>query len=327
MKHPFDSRQLRAFLCLAQHGSFTAAARELSLTQSAVSHSIKALEEDLGCTLFDRVGKKVLLTLAGEHLRPHAEEILGRMQRARAEVARLGEWGQSRLRLCASSTACQYILPAVLREFRNGFPKVQLFIEPGDTDRALELLRSRQVDLSICLEPPEDTVFEFQPLFADELVFVVAPDHPWAQAGRVEREAIPKQQYVLYNKGTYTFRLIEQYFAQDDISLSTVIELRSMEAIKELVKLGLGASILAPWTVQKELAEGALISFPLGRRKLVRRWGILHWRNPNLPLAQTRFISLCARACSQLAEDQKASSAREAPVELPAGGVATPEPS
>jgi LysR family transcriptional regulator, low CO2-responsive transcriptional regulator len=326
MKHPFDSRQLRAFLCLAQHGSFTSAARELSLTQSAVSHSIKALEDDLGCTLFDRVGKKVLLTLAGEHLRPHVDEILNRMERARAEVTRLGEWGQSRLRLCASSTACQYILPSVLREFRKSFPKVQISIEPGDTDQAIDFLRARRVDISICLEPPEDTVFEFKPLFSDELVFVVSPEHPWAQTGRVDRESIPKQQYVLYNKGTYTFRMIEQYFAQDETSLSTVIELRNMEAIKELVKLGLGASILAPWTVQKELAEGTLISFPLGRRKLVRRWGILHWRNPNLPLAQTQFISLCGRVCNQLAEKQKAATAREANSLALGGTPAVPTP-
>ena len=94
MNNPIDSRQLRAFVSLARHGSFTIAARELCLTQSAVSHSMRALEEDLGCRLFDRLGKKILLTLAGEQLLPHADEILKRMQKARAGVTKLSEWGQ-----------------------------------------------------------------------------------------------------------------------------------------------------------------------------------------------------------------------------------------
>ena len=123
MNNPIDSRQLRAFVSLARHGSFTIAAHELCLTQSAVSHSMRALEEDLGCRLFDRMGKKILLTLAGEQLLPHADEILNRMQKARAGVTKLAEWGQSRLRVCASTTACQYILPTVLRDFQKNVPE------------------------------------------------------------------------------------------------------------------------------------------------------------------------------------------------------------
>src|SRR5687767_9623378 len=104
MNSPIDSRQLRAFVALARHGSFTLAAKELFLTQSAVSHSLRALEEDLGCRLFDRMGKKILLTLAGEQLLPHAKNILSQMQQARNGLQKLANWGQSRLRVCASTT-------------------------------------------------------------------------------------------------------------------------------------------------------------------------------------------------------------------------------
>ena len=89
---------------------------------------MRALEEDLGCRLFDRMGKTILLTLAGEQMLPHAEEILKQMGQARAGVLKLSQWGQSRLRVCASSTACQYILPGVLQEFQKTFPKVQVAI-------------------------------------------------------------------------------------------------------------------------------------------------------------------------------------------------------
>jgi len=299
MNNPIDSRQLRAFVSLAKHGSFTVAAKELCLTQSAVSHSMRALEEDLGCRLFDRMGKTILLTLAGEQMLPHAEEILKQMGQARAGVLKLSQWGQSRLRVCASSTACQYILPGVLQEFQKTFPKVQVAIEPGDSNQAAQFLSEKKVDCAICLEPDHHERFEFRPLFSDELLFLVGAEHPWAKQGRVERNEIPIQRYVLYNKGTYTFGLIERYFQQESISLNTVIELRSMEAIKEFVKLGLGISILAPWVVEKELREKTLSAFPLGRRKLQRQWGVLHWRDSNLPLVQTHFLELCRRACGR----------------------------
>jgi len=299
MNNPIDSRQLRAFVSLARHGSFTVAAKELCLTQSAVSHSMRALEEDLGCRLFDRMGKKILLTLAGEQLLPHAEEILKRMEKARAGVTKLSQWGQSKLRVCASTTACQYILPGVIRDFQKTFPKVQLNIEPGDTTEAVDLLDQRSIDCAICLEPNREERFEFRPLFSDELLFLVGAEHPWARQGRVERNEIPDQNYVLYNKGTYTFELIEKYFRDEHIALNTVIELRSMEAIKELVKAGIGISILAPWVAEKEIAERSLSAFPLGKRKLKRQWGVLHWRNPNLPLPLTQFVEACSRACAR----------------------------
>jgi DNA-binding transcriptional LysR family regulator len=300
MSRPIDSRQLRAFATLARTGSFTLAAKELFLSQSAVSHSMKALETDVGCRLFDRVGKKAMLTQAGEALLHHTEKILQEMSAARAGLEQLGKWGAGRLRIGASSTACQYILPSVLREFKESFPKCHISIEPGDTVEAVELLHNNRVDLAITLEPRNEDQFEFHVLFVDELVFLVGAMHAWARAGHVERQEVPKQSYVLYNKNSYTFRMIKDYFIQEDMVLNTVIELGSMEAIKELVKLGLGVSILAPWIAQKEVGDKTLIALPLGRRKLKRSWGIVHRRGRRLSLAEETFIDLCRTAAANL---------------------------
>ena len=111
-------RQMRVFVAVARHLSFTRAARELHLTQSGVSHSMKALEGDVGCRLLDRLGKKVILTQAGEQLLHHATKILQEMENARESLAHLGKWGRGRLRLGASTTVCQYLIPPVLREFK-----------------------------------------------------------------------------------------------------------------------------------------------------------------------------------------------------------------
>ena len=309
MTHPIDSRQLRAFAALARTGSFTLAAKELFLSQSAVSHSMKALETDVGCRLFDRVGKKVLLTQAGEALLHHTEKILQEMAAARVGLEQLGKWGVGRLRIGASPTACQYILPAVLREFKESFPKCRIAIEPGDTLEAIESVRNNRIDLAVTLEPRNEDQFEFHPLFTDELTFLVGAMHPWAREGHVVRGEIPKQSYVLYNKNSYTFRMVRDYFNQEDMVLNTVIELGSMEAIKELVKLGLGVGILAPWIAQKELQEKSLVALPLGRRKMKRNWGVIHWRGRRLSLAEETFLGLCKAATADLGKTSLAEAA------------------
>lgn len=313
MNAPLDSRQIRAFCTLARSGSFTQASRELHLTQSAISHSIKALESDIGCRLLDRLGKKAHLTQAGEQLLLHAGKILAEMDSAREILSHLGKWGRGRLRLGASTTACQYIIPTVLREFKESFPEYTITIESGDAPELIGALAQQRIDLALTLETHNQTQFECHPLFADNLEFLVSPLHPWAKSGKVERSEIPRQNYILYSKRSITFRLIEEYFRHEDMALNTVIELGSMEATKELVKLGIGASIVAPWIVRKEIQDGALVSLPLGRRKLERRWGILHSRGRHLNLAEETFIGLCESASVPLQEPGKMS------VERPAG--------
>ena len=300
MKAPLDSRQIRTFNVLARTGSFTQAARELHLTQSGVSHAMKALETDVGCRLFDRLGKKVVLTQAGEQLLQHVVKILHEMDSARESLGHLGKWGRGRLRLGASTTACQHIIPPVLREFKESFPEHNIAIEPGDAPQLVAALLHHRIDLALAPEVTKEPRLECHPLFSDALQFAVSPQHPWAQAGRVEREDIPRQSFIFYNKQSITFRLIEDYFRHEQMVLNTVIELGSMEAIKELVKLGLGVSILAPWVARKEIEEGSLVALPLGRRKLHRRWGILHWRGKRLNLAEETFVGLCDSACATL---------------------------
>ena len=299
MNRPLDSRQLRTFCVLARTGSFTQTARELHLTQSGVSHSMKALESDVGCRLLDRLGKKMVLTQAGEQLLHYVTRILRDMEGARESMAQLGKWGRGRLRLCASTAACQHIIPPVLREFKESFPEHAITIEPGDTLALVHSLLRHRIDLALTLEPDKEPQLDFHPLFTDELQFVVGALHPWAQAGRVQRTEIPIQHYILYSKTSVTFRLVEDYFRREQMVLNTVIELGSMEATKELVKLGVGVSILAPWVTRKEIEEGSLVTLPLGRRKLERRWGVLHSRGKRLNLAEQTFVGLCESATVQ----------------------------
>ena len=287
-------------MALAKTGGFTTAAREVFLSQSAVSHSIKALEQDVGCRLFDRIGKKVLLTQAGETLLVHAERVMREMSLARESLEHLNKWGQSRIRIGASTTTCQYILPAVLRKFKEAYPECLITIEPADVSDSVELLISNRIDIAIALEPDRLEKLSFQPLFSDELMFIVSANHEWAQAGHVIREQISKQKFVLYNKASQTFRMIENFFRRDGIGINTLIEFGSMEAIKELVKLGLGVGVMAPWVAREEIEDGSIVALPLGRRLLRRQWGILNWRQRSMNLPEEKFIGFCREVTSSL---------------------------
>lgn len=293
MHKPLDSRQLAAFAAVARRLSFTQAAKDLFLTQSAVSHALKALEDDVGARLIERSGRQPQLTPAGEKLLRRTEAIMREMSAARAELDESSEWGQTRLRVGASTTACQYILPTVLREFRESFPNCELVVQPGDHGRQVELLHSGQVDLALLLAPGAGRDTEFVPLFEDELCFLVHPRHAWVSAGEVDRENLGRETFVLYNRTSHTFQLVSDYFQRERVPLAHVIELGSMEAIKELVKIGLGVAVLAPWIAQAELASGALVALPLGKRKLTRTWGVAYARERTLSLAEQTFIGLC----------------------------------
>lgn len=311
MSGVLDSRQLQAFAAAARRQSFTLAAKDLHLTQSAISHAIRALEEEVGFRLMDRRGRSVSLTQAGEQFLRHVNVILQEMETARAGLDSMSRWGHGRLRVGASTTACQYILPTVLREFRQSFPQCVITIEPGDYSRQLDLLRSNTIDLALMLEPEKERDLNFVPLFEDELRLLVSPMHAWARSGRVPRGGLANETLVLYNKSSYTFRLVSTYLREEGNAPGASIELGSMEAIKELVKIGLGVGVLAPWVARQELVSGALVDLPIGRRRLTRRWCVAHLRDRRLPLGEETFVGLCQTVAREMALVAKPTSARE----------------
>lgn len=275
MNRSFETRQLEIFAALAKSGSFTAAARQMSLTQSAISHSLRALESDLECSLIERVGRSVLLTPAGEHLFKEATRILNDLKRTRQEVESISAWGRGRLRISASVTACEFLLPSILREFKECFPEAPIQIAPADSPEARQLLRSHQVDLALVVGDGEEGGFQSQQLFSDELHFVVGSAHPWARAQKFDPKTVSEQPFILYNRNSLTFKLIEQHFQQRRWQLHGFIEMGSMNAIKELIKIGLGVGLLPRWIVDKELQEGSLCAIPLTRPRLKRNWNLI----------------------------------------------------
>lgn len=300
-----DTRLLKMFSEVARAGSLIAASRRLHLTASAISHGLKALETDLGSRLFDRVGKQLILNQAGEQLLASIQQPLAALAAAEESVRHLGQWGQTRLRLGAAASICQYLLPAAIRELKKSFPKATIQIETSDMTEMVDQVLQKRIDLALGVAPPSESMVELRPLFKDELLFVCAPSHPWAHGHPISREELRLQPLIVYQRNSLTARLIDDYFHALDLVPTKVMEIGNIEAIKELVKLNLGVSILAPWTAEKELARGSLRMRPLGVRPLKRAWVVGSLTGRRLALIEETFIRICRNLSAGLRLDRR----------------------
>jgi LysR family transcriptional regulator, low CO2-responsive transcriptional regulator len=293
------------FCAVARHGSLAGAARQLHLTPSALSHALKSLETQLGCRLFGRTGKRMLLNQAGEQLLAQVEGPLNALDDAEDSIKRLAKWGQTRLRIGAAASACEYVLPPVIRELKKSFSNVTFQVESADMPEAVERLLQNRIDLALGVAPPVSLGLDMRPVFTDELLFVFAPSHPWAAGDGIALDDLKRQPLILYQRSSLTARMVEDYFRRLDIVPSTVMEMGSIAAIKELVRLKLGVSVLAPWAVGADLARGTLQMRPLGTRPLKRHWVVAWPARRRLSLVEETFCRLCRNVGSGLRMDRR----------------------
>jgi DNA-binding transcriptional LysR family regulator len=301
MKSIIESQHLRVYVILARLLNMSRAADELRLTPSAISHALKALEKDLGCRLFERSSRKMTLSDAGQEFLLEAESILEQMKTLRARMQDRSTAAAGQLRIGASMTACQLILPTALREFRKSYPDYTVQIDACGSEQAWRLLPENRLDFVVAIEPLRPhPALDFKFLAEDELQFILHPAHPWAVRKKVPLDEAVDRQLILPEHNGETYALIEAYFRNENCSLSPLVEIGMEEAIKNFIHLDIGIGMLPRWMVAGELDLGKLIALPLGRRRLVRRWGILRSRGRELSLAENHFISVCREVMLQL---------------------------
>jgi len=295
-KQPLDSRQLLSFVTVARTRSFTLAGKELNLSQSAVSHAVKALESELSHRLLDREGKKIQITPAGEHLLHYAEKILTDMSAAWVSLDQRAHWGMSRLRLGSNWSFAPVLLPGILQAFRSEFPDWPVSVKIADTRECVEWLDQNAIDIAIAIAPNQAEAVEVTPLFTDEVMWIVPPDHPWVESASAAAEQVASQKFICNNASSYAARLLEKHFERDGIRLNCSMELGTLEAVKEMVKAGAGITALSPWAARKELDEKSLVAVPLGKRKLKRNWCLLRAPGRKSGMAEETFARLSLAA-------------------------------
>jgi DNA-binding transcriptional LysR family regulator len=299
-QNPLDSRQLNAFVTLARTGSFTEAGRELFLTHSAISHSLQALENELGCRLLNRLGKRIELTPAGEAFLHYAQNGLRIFAEARRTVQDFKQWGGQRLRIGAGATLFQRLLPLVLARLQNQQPNLLLTAKVLRASEIATSLKTGILEIALGPHPIEAPELKFTLLFEATLQIVVSATHRWAAQGHVPAKELAKEPCFLPDKSHPTRHLIDGYFAAQNTIVNAVSDIESLEVIKEMVRQGFGMSILPNWVVKDELKAGILIAFPPGRRHLRQSWGLLRLRGRPVTAIENSFQILCAEATKSL---------------------------
>jgi len=296
-----DVHKIRVFAAVAHSLSFTRAAQALHLTQSAVSHAIASLERELDTPLLRREGKRVSLTESGRVLLDHSKRLFAALDEASAAVKRAARPDRGFLRIGASPAACQYLLPESLREFRESYPDFELSVAVGDSPIITRQLLDGTIDLGLIIRSEHNKQLSFHDLFTDDLGLLVSAFHPFAQQKKIDRRQLADQRYVLYTRTSATFRIIERHFLRLQTPINSFIELGSMEAIKELVKLGLGITVAAPWIAAPEISQRSLIWLKLPGGSIRRHWSIACRAGRRLSIAEQTFVGLCRTTAQNLA--------------------------
>ena len=303
MNDPIDSRKLQIFLCLARKGSLKAAAPELCLTNSAVSHAITSLEADLGVQLFHRSGKGLVLTEKDEFLYRKAIPVVARMNNIRSELAGENLEDRATLRVAVGFSFLAGVVPDVIREFNECFPRGHISIRAAERDAGLELLRDREVDAAIMVEPPQDGAdFTYEKLFDDEPRLLMNTRNPLAALEVVPLRNLAQKTLLVARAQSHTTKALQLQMSRKGIEFRECIEVGSAAAICEMVKLGQGVALMPDWVVRHASPSPLLITRPIEGLCLTRTWGFVcaKWNVPNLALRT--FRRLCQQAVAGLCQ-------------------------
>jgi LysR family transcriptional regulator for metE and metH len=266
-----EVRHLRLVASVAEVGSLTRAGDRLHLTQSALSHQLRGIESRLGAALFLRVGKRLVLTLAGERLLLSAKEILERLEQTEHDIRQMGQQHAGVLRLTTECYTCYHWLPPLLLHFRRKFPRVEVRIDVDATRHPIEMLLAGKIDLAIVSSPVADRRLVSKKVFEDEIVVIASRHHRFAQQPHVRLAEFRDETLFIYPPRKES-RFLQDVLLPAGITPARIEEVQLTEAITELVKAGLGVAVLAQWAVQPLLDAGALVARPLTARGQHREW-------------------------------------------------------
>jgi DNA-binding transcriptional LysR family regulator len=256
---PEQLPHLETFACAAELGGFTTAARELGLTQAAVSQRIQQLETALNTSLFRRRGGRVILSEAGQQLYSFARRILDLHEQARTAVTGARPLASGELILAASSIPGEHLLPRLLGEFRAQHPRVAVRMSVADTSIVLDMLERGKAHLGMVGGRQERPHLEYLSFCCDRMVLLVPAAHPWRRRRRVSITELASQPLIQREHGSGSRLCLQRALAsagQENLPLNVVMELGSNEAIKEAVQRGLGVAVLSRLAVEKELDAG-----------------------------------------------------------------------
>lgn len=278
-------RQLEVFAEVLKSGSTTQASVMLALSQSAVSAALTDLEGQLGVQLFDRVGKRLVVNEHGRLLYPRALALLEQT----TEIEQLFREDNGAIRVYASSTIGNYILPAMIARYRHDFPDLPLELSVGNSEDVINAVLDFRVDIGLIEGPCHSTEIISEPWLEDELVVFAAPSSPLTK-GPVTLEQLAASPWILRERGSGTRELVDYLLLSHLPRFQMAMELGNSEAIKHAVRHGLGISCLSRRVIAEQLQAGTLSEVPVPLPRLVRTLWRVHHRQKHISNSITRFL-------------------------------------
>lgn len=288
-----DARDLRLIDAVAAEGSLTRASARLNATQPALSRHLKDLEGRTRLSLFERTGRRMVLTPAGERLRLRAREVLEALERAEAEVRELKGRRQSTLRLSTACYTAYHWLPRVLQRLAVQHPEVTVRIVFEHTRREVQALLGGHLDMALVTGVRSTRRILVRPVFSDELVAVVPPQHPLAGRRSVSAQDLARER-VLIVPPAEDSDVVNDFLRPAGVTPVETSSVVLTEALVALVQAGLGVGALPRWTVSPHLRAGRLVSVRLGRG-LRRHWGVATLRSSPRSTVIEEFTTLVAQ--------------------------------
>jgi DNA-binding transcriptional LysR family regulator len=281
-------RQLRVFEAAATHRSFSKAAEILHLTQPGVSMHIKELEANAGLPLFERIGKKLYITEAGQELLTRAREMLRALKDAEDAIDGMKGLKRGRINLAVVSTA-KYFVPQLLARFGKNFPELEIRLAVNNRNSVIEQLIANEVDLAIMGRSPQalDTVAE--PFAQNPHVIIAAPGHPLAGQRRIPIERVAAESFIVREPGSGTRLAMQQFFEERQLVCKVVMEMASNETIKQAVMAGMGVSFISRHTIDLEIQTQRLAVLDVKGTPVIRQWHVAHLAKKRLSPTAAAF--------------------------------------
>ena len=288
-----EIRQLRAFVAIAESGTFTAGALRVHVTQAAISMQIRQLETEIGAKVFVRAPRHVILTEAGEQLLRRARHILREHDAALDEIAELAGAERGRLRIgSASAMVLTEQLPIILKELRKQHPAAEIAVTSGTSEVLVDQILAGEVDVAFVSLPVDERGIKTERLSEDQLVAIASPRHKLAKQRTISAYTLAGERLILGERGGNTRRLIDQFFAQAGVALRVAMELSRQQAIKRMVEEDMGVGIVPLQSVREEVEKGKLIRWWIEGAQINWELGIAQLSNGyESPIVQ-KFVSL-----------------------------------
>ena len=308
-----EIRQLRAFVAIAESGTFTAGALRVHVTQAAISMQIRQLENEIGAKVFVRAPRHVILTEAGEQLLRRARHILREHDAAIDEIAELAGAERGRLRIgSASAMVLTEQLPSILKELRKQHPAAEISVTSGTSEVLVDQILAGEVDVAFVSLPVDVRGIKTERLSEDQLVAIASPRHKLAKQRTISAYTLAGERLILGERGGNTRRLIDQFFAQAGVSLHVAMELSRQQAIKRMVEEDMGVGIVPLQSVKDEVDKGKLIRWWIEGAQINWELGIAQLSNGyDSPIMQ-KFVSLAHRNFSESNSAAPAKKAKKA---------------